>query len=314
MQKISIKRNYYLDSISYTTGEILPIDLIPELKANHKLLESFYANGFKFFSESTGSVVEMAIDCANEILNQTELDRSDIDLVIFDSVSHWDSEKFNESTVNQFLLSVGLENSKIVVTSYPACVGFSDLIWQSVNYLESGRFNNILIITANKNRSGSGRVMEDYNSIGSDAAAGCIISTKNGNFLIKDFEFSTEPKFSNYSFPADSLTWAIDILDRFSYSINSVIQRSNLILNEIDLFSFDNVNPSYLRIQLEEYGIGDEKVYFENFSRLAHTYAADNFINLADIIAKKNIPHQAKILVHNASHMAWGVLLLEAVV
>jgi 3-oxoacyl-[acyl-carrier-protein] synthase III len=107
------------------------------------------------------------------------------------------------------------------------------------------------------------------------------------------------------------MTWALEMTEISRRSMEMVAARNGLSLNDVRWFSFDNINQPFLRLQLAEYGVPSERAYLDGFSRFGHAYAADNLINLCDLLSAKSIRGGDRILAQNASRMMSGVFLLE---
>lgn len=153
--------------------------------------------------------------------------------------------------------------------------------------------------------------MEEYLSLGSDAAASCIVTTNPSYLKIRDMEYSNFPQFSTYKFPEEAAQWALDSCEKRYDSLEDVLRRNGITVNDIDIFSFDNINEMLMEVQMDQYGIDESRVFVDNIRKIGHTYSADNLINIYDVINLSDIENGSKLIVQNSSHMMWGTFLLE---
>ncbi|RDU66764.1 3-oxoacyl-ACP synthase [Helicobacter didelphidarum] len=229
----------------------------------------------RYFADKSQKSSDLGVEAAKLAIQKANISLKDIDLILCATLS---PDFFGmPSTACIIASKLNLENVPAFdITA--ACTGFIYLLSAAKSYIESGAYNNILVIGAEKSSS-----ILDFSDRGTcilfgDGAGACIVSssTKEG---IKDVHISSNGNFShllytpkrNNIFTQDSIAESVqDFID------NEYIENQGMKMKGNEVF----------------------KVAVRTITKEAKDILAKNHLSVDDI--SYFIPHQANIRIINS--------------
>ena len=276
---------------------------------------------------------DLAIPAVEKALNQSGLDKKDIDLIIFATISP-----------DYYLPGVGcILQHKM---SFPnigaldiraACTGFIYGLSIADQYIKSGTYKNILLVCAEvqsttMDMSDRGR---NVAVIFGDGAGAAIISRANGNSEILSTHLHSDGKYCKELWVKEPSTLSANRLNeesikngehyvdmngrevfrhavtRFPETINEALKANNLTTDDINLLIPHQANLRISSMIQKKMGFPDEKIY-NNIQKYGNTTAASIPICLSEALDEGRI-NKGDLLVCAAfgSGFLWGSTIIK---
>lgn len=258
---------------------------------------------------------DLAVKSAEVAIEKSGLDKSDIDLII---VATFTPDMPLPSTACLVQKKLGIKNNCGAFDIAAACSGFCYGLSIAREFIESGRYNNILLIGAET----MSRVT-DYKDRGScilfgDGAGSFIISSYEGNDKGIEYTYIASDgegwpllyiPAGGSLLPASTKTVEdrshyIKLQGREIYKfavqkmqmlIGDALEKCNLSVDDIDLIVPHQVNKRIIDSACEHFGFPAEKVYL-NIDKVGNTSAASIPIAFDQAIEEGRIKEGSRIL------------------
>lgn len=321
---------------------------VPENVVTNQDLSKLMTTNDEWIQERTGikerrhikkgdgnSTAEMGFKAAIEAIKRSEIDKKDIDLIVFATLSP-----------DYYFPGCGVQiQEKLGIDTCPAldvrnqCSGFVYGISVADQFIKTGMYKNVLVI-GSENHSG-GLDMTDRSRhvsvIFGDGAGAAILSRSDDDSKILSTHLHSEGKFINeLSLRGPSTEyWVPEIITdnpqedipyypkmngqlvfknavvRFSEVINEGLQHNNLTKEDIDMFIPHQANLRISQFIQQKFQLKDEQVY-NNIQKYGNTTAASIPIALTEawedgLIQKGDLV----VLAAFGSGFTWGSVMIR---
>lgn len=318
-----------IDAVTYWLPEHAPT--LAELEARGALRgPSATLAGFGFkharVAESE-SHVDMAVQSARALLEETGTSPDDIDLVLYagaltssttmecapapaGSVLHLrDLMDFFKYPVSRLQSELDLANATVAGIDQQGCAAiFSAVRLARATLLAEPDVRTVLCVSADRLPHGSSREVV-YNLVSDGACAMLLRRDAPRNHILATHQV-TKGAFW------DSGSLENEIIAAYFPTARTVIEdtlrKAGLTLADIDWVIPHNVSLRSWEILLGLIGCPREKLFSANIERIGHTIAADNFINLRDATDAGLLRKGDRLLLFTFGYgLNWGCMILE---
>lgn len=304
----------YLYAIAYELGETHGIEQIPELREDEDKRETLLALGLEKFCASKEYPVEMAKRALLKTLNSAAVSPLDIDAVIYASDSFWCNAAL-EANIHQLLLDLSLLKAEPIVLSMGGCANFSRGLELALGMFPQG-YKNILLVTSDCTSDHVSRVLQPNTAVMSDAAASCLLTTSkpiNAGFKIKSTGHAADITLWNKQPEVDFVSYAKGQVDGVKLAVQRCVEKIHCTLSDFHHLIMNNYNLSVMNMFSSALGFKRGMTFTANVGRLAHAYAADCLINVADMQNAQKVKSGEFLLLVGFYHTAWGSVALEVI-
>ena len=276
----------------------------------------------RYFADRGESSSDLGINAAKIALERANLKPNDIDLVICATLS----PDYLSMPSNACLISykLGIENKPAFDIS-SACSGFIYLISLAKAYIESGIYNNILIVGAEKLSSILDFKDRSTCVLFGDGAGAAVISASNNRFeSILDIHLGANGKYGDLLFTPRSLVDSnvgqfINMKGNSIFKIAvktlvndvlNILEKNNISSNEIDFFVPHQANLRIINAVGEMLKIESKKIVL-TVNKYGNTSAASIPMAIDDIYSK-GLLKKGDLLLLDAfgGGLTWGSCLL----
>lgn len=295
-----------LRGVAYHIEELVPIERIPALAADAKLLAAFKEVGQSTYAHSSSlSLAEQAVASAKKTLAAANVASKDIDAIVIGTSEIREPKRYPEMLANDVLTALELTNVPVVGVTLAGCANYSSALRVARNYVVGEGLKNVLVIETDQVRGTMERQVFDNDTacaIFGDGAASVIVSPENG----PSTSASAAPEFELLAISqtikpldwatADVNTIAANNLLGFVHVLDDVLARAKVEQVELSRAFLSNISIRIVTELASVLDIDIAKVHTANCSRTAHVWSCDNLINLADHCAAQQVPAGALFL------------------
>ncbi|HXZ00664.1 MAG TPA: ketoacyl-ACP synthase III family protein [Stellaceae bacterium] len=258
--------------------------------------------GWGNYRKTAGDIFDLGLASAARTMADSAISAKEIDFVYFCSTCFPGDEiehiKYNAHVISE----LGASNAFPVGITLNNCASFLSAITMACKMVESGAYNNILVITADKVYDETIR-MNNF-ALLSDAAASCIVTNRPvaGYRVVSDvFRTSDNPIFTNRGKDDSPLYLRV---------FNEIIEKSSVKPNEIKKVFCSNVFKSITLVKEKKLGFSRDQLFLENIPRYGHCFSADVFINLIEYERQAQVPEGERFMFSvDAPNLRASVLL-----
>jgi 3-oxoacyl-[acyl-carrier-protein] synthase III len=207
--------NRFLSGLAYSVGNIRPIDALAGVdSANVELLNTLKSRGLKNYCEDTRTIPEMCMASAMQTLQLTNLTPAQIHAVVFTS-SNSDGLVADDDETALFaaLHAAGFAKTRIIGLTLQACSACGEALQIACDLINDPAKKALVIVFGKKKAN---RLGPQANTIFSDGAASCIVSSGSGEFEICAIEkamrafFGTNASLGHLNFMAQAAGMPLD--------------------------------------------------------------------------------------------------------
>ena len=303
----------FIGGFAYELGEDeYHIDDLPELQGKSEQTVMLKSAGFEYYRISNLSVLELAGKAIQNFFSKTPIQPAEIDAVIFATSSMGISNHLSHYFLCHFLLQHKLDNAYPLISSLSFCGNFLPALEKAYNYIQTGRFKNVLVVVSDIIPEKSSRLAPPDIALGSDGAACCLLSAeKFSHFEISAINQAVNIRSGLLDPNKDFARYVKAVGD----GIKTVTDRS-LSANEntkaglTQIFTNNyskNVCKGYLRL----IRVPEEKIDLVNVARFGHAGAADICINISDYLASVKTTEKREFLLLSSGPFMWGSALIR---
>lgn len=254
---------------------------------------------------------DMAIKAAEKLFAEHSINKEKIDFLLYCTQS---PDYFLPTTACILQQKLGLKTSIGALDFNLGCSGFVYGLSLAKGLISGGMANNVLLITSETYSKFIHPKDKSNKTIFGDAAAATLISTEKGICSIGDFVFGTDGSGAENLIVRNGgvrnfLTKGTDYTDEYGnvrndnnlymngaeifnftseaipYLTQSILQKSNLTLEKVDLFIFHQANRYMLNHLRKKIGIPENK-FFISMEHCGNTVSSTIPIALYDAIAQ----------------------------
>jgi 3-oxoacyl-[acyl-carrier-protein] synthase-3 len=178
------------------------------------------------------------------------------------------------------LTGIGLPDIPFYGQNLNRCVNMLAGLDVAAAFVASGRYRQVLVITADKVAAGADRMSRF--AMFSDGAASCLASAEAGAAAPAG---SGSYEFLGCANAQDTATleWTKEISSDLAREVNDqLLAPHGLKLGDIAALMHANLFKPLVFMKERQAGFTDEQLYLGNIPRIGHCFAADPLINLVD--------------------------------
>jgi 3-oxoacyl-[acyl-carrier-protein] synthase-3 len=281
-----------LRGIAYHFDGIAPIEEIPMLARDPRLVDAFKEGGHVSFAWSQVSLAEQAVISARKTLDAAKLTSTDIDAVIIGTSEMPWFKRIPEMLSTHVLMGLGLRDIPVVGVTLAGCANYASSLRVARNMIMAEGMRNVLVIETNQVR---GEMQRPYVSPLS-GAAGAIFADGAASFIVTTDEAD---------FALVSMAQIVKPIDKLVAQINDVVannvtafrhvtplalSKAGISLAEVRKIIMSNVNLPMLSGLAATLELPAGSIHMDNVARTGHVWSADNLINLVDYSSSEEVP------------------------
>jgi 3-oxoacyl-[acyl-carrier-protein] synthase-3 len=229
--------------------------------------------GWGNFYESGNGLEDMKVKAIQKTIDASELEPQDIEMVIISSSSFTPGIENNTKLSKGILSATGLNHAKIVGVTLNGCSGLLSAINLADAMIISGKYKNILIVSADVLPEQTNR-FQSY-GIFSDSCVSCIVKAESKS----GYEILKEVSLSDLSMMNDDAPFSSLLSQRAN---NSILDACSLNFSDITKIFCNNLFIPIVTVKEQEGGFIEEQLYRNNIADKGHCFSADTLINLQD--------------------------------
>ncbi len=267
-----------LESSIINPGRIIDnFELEDKLNLKHGIIERLTGIKQRYYIGDTESLQSIASDACIEVINNSGINPSDIDMMIFYTEvpptlrkksrlikRYYEVSSHIQATLIQESIDIRCE----CINLAGSCVVFISALQIATSLIKCGFKKNILIVGASNNSTFLNTIDKNVYMTFGDGAAATIISTSD--YLgFMDFFRMTDGEGYNAGYFEDYSTLIIDRKQvsefapvAFKKAINGVLGKSKISIHDIDLFIPHQAGYTIIKKGVELSGIPESKVYY----------------------------------------------------
>jgi len=303
-----------LAGIRYSLGDAFPLEEIPALTRRPDVLYSLKEKGLVCCSVTTKRPTELALKSARETLNVTRISGSDLDAVIYATTSFSDKSFYSERDVAWLMHSLGASRAFGTGTFFPGCANAVSALRVAANLVRAEGMSRILVIIADKADPSSeeARVMWPDISVLSDASVSFVVT----DGCVTEFEVMairqySSPAMWDMDYNRNQAAFFLETAKGAAHAARETLAELGLVPEECAALITNNYNRPVMEMIARRCGFESDQVYFDNVPRLAHAFAADTIINLADLISTHGVAGHDPYFLLATGHKNWGSVVLR---
>lgn len=264
---------------------------------------------------------DMAVHAAEKLFVEHNIDKNSIDFLLFCTQS---PDYFLPTTACILQDRLGLKTSIGALDFNLGCSGFVYGLGLAKSLVVAGMAKNVLLITSETYSKFIHPKDKSNRTIFGDAAAATLISAESGEFEIGNFVYGTDgagaenlivknggmrhpiesaedfgDDYGNISNNNNLFMNGAEIFNFTSESIpkltNEILSKSDLTLDEIDMFIFHQANKYMLNHLRKKIGIDPEK-FFISMEHCGNTVSSTIPIAISDALTQNNLNNVRNII------------------
>lgn len=286
----------FMTGIAHTTGDPRPITAIEPIASEPGQVDALHEVGLATYRHARDSPIDMAAICIAETLGQSRIPACRIDILMLAS-STIGFGQIENTELPQLSERFGLTHATPIGVSAAECANFGTALHLARALLITGEARTVLLVTTDACTTPEQRLLRQVNSVVSDGAASCILTTEPDCIEILATATAT-----NQLIRAATNPDAIAALTRRTLIglVDNVLQRANINRAQIRQVITNNINTEALRFMTLSAGLDHNICYLDNVADFAHVHSADNLINLQSYLEDGTAPDQIVLTISHA--------------
>ncbi len=204
---------------------------------------------------------------------------------------------------------LGLTRSVAMAVGQQGCASMMSALRLARNAIAAGDGANVLLVGSDVVPAGYAREVI-YNVL-SDAACAALVTA--GEERLSPIAFRQVTKGYYWDSPARRDEIIAAYLPTARNVLLGAVHDAGLEMGDIALIVPDNVSRRSWEIVMDLIGVEEERVFLSNIPRRAHSVSCDNLVNLKDVLAVRDVPHGAPVLLFTFGFGAnWSAVVLRA--
>jgi 3-oxoacyl-[acyl-carrier-protein] synthase-3 len=276
--------NRFLSGLAYSVGRIKSIDALAGTEsASTELLDTLKSRGLKNFCEDNRTIPEMCLASALQTLQKTNLTPAQIHAVVFTS-SNSDGLVADDDETALFtaLHGAGFTKTRIIGLTLQACSACGEALQIACDLINDPAKKALVIVFGKKKAN---RLGPQANTIFSDGAASCIISSDSGEFEICAIESMINTYLGSMGRTGNVAQTHGGLLDLRELS-KRVCEKSGVKPKTMRAFFGTNASLGHLNFMAQAAGMPLDKIYEDDVAEYGHLHSCDNLISLKNYSAK----------------------------
>jgi 3-oxoacyl-[acyl-carrier-protein] synthase III len=273
-----------LHSIRYALGEnrrlYSDIEGFERIRIEYRIPNAPSLLGLGAYFQTDKDVITLGMRAASETLDQSGVHRGEVDYVLFCSADYSSVGARPGDGYKRLLRELGLTNAYPVGLTLNGCTCALAALRMAASLLSDSTVRNVLVISADKLTCESNRVSR--HAIFSDGAVSCLVSkASNSGFELVDTVLRSDVSVLTKEGEEQ------DDLQLFRSAMSTLVSRSSVMPEDIEMVFSGNIYTAISQYKEAAHGLGIKKsqLFVANVPKVAHSFAADALINLADYSA-----------------------------
>lgn len=297
----------FLSGLAYTLGNIKPIDTLAGVDSvSLELLNTLKSRGLKNFCEDNRTIPEMCLASALQTLQATSLTPEQIHAVVFTS-SNSDGliADDDETALFSALHAAGFVKTRIIGLTLQACSACGEALQIACDLINDPAKKALVIVFGKKRAN---RVGPQANTVFSDGAASCIVSSASGDFEICAIESMINTYLGSMGRTGNVAQTHGGLLDLRELS-RKVCEKSGVKPKMMRAFFGTNASLGHLNFMAQAAGMPLDKVYQDDLPEYGHLHSCDNLVSLKNYSSKHALAPGDHVML-----AAWSSHVLSAAV
>lgn len=270
-----------LSSIAFSVGTSQPIEMLNKTAGvSTDTLLLLKERGLENFCEDIRSMPDICLATARDTLKTSSLQPDRVGAVIFSNSSpDWTPEE--ETALFKGFYELGFPRKYIVGLGLQACSGCGSALRVASDLVSSMAADNVLVLLTGQAKNNAKRIGPQADTILSDGAASCVVSSSSGQFEILASESQTNTYLGSLEqSPDNSMLYLEDGFADLAEVTSRAYGAAGVGPEEIAMMFATNGSLTYLNLMAEAAGIPMERVYSQDLTRYAHVHSCDSLISL----------------------------------
>ncbi|KZN29891.1 MULTISPECIES: hypothetical protein [Pseudoalteromonas] len=309
---LNMMRLSCLHSAKYFLGEVEhqydDVDVFHSVLAEYGLPNMPKLFAWGGYRTSAKTIFEMAFESMQQTLAGAPIEPQEVDLVIICSS---DFSPVDETlSYSQLLLSLGMERAFPMGVTVSDCANLLSVLDMAKQFIESGKYQHILLVTSNKIRDERHR-FQDY-ALFSDGAASFMVSDKKALSEVPEDGLNIVDSQVNAHLQLKVAGEDIDDTPLFTTTAQQLMDRNHLTIRDLSKVFSNNLYMPVITLKEGSIGVSKTQLYLDNIARFGHCFSADSIINLVDYMACSTAAHGEYFALHSSASGLRAQVLLQA--
>lgn len=286
----------FMTGIAHITGDPRPITAIEPIAAEPGLLDALHEVGLSRYRHARDCPIDMAATCIAETLDHSRMPASGIDILMLAS-STVGFGQIENTELLQLSERFGLAHATPIGVSAAECANFGTALHLARTLVTTGEARTVLLVTTDACTTPQQRLLRQVNSVVSDGAASCLVTTEPARIEILATATAT-----NQLIRAATNPDTIAALTRRTLIglADEVLLRANIDRAQVRQVITNNINTEALRFMTLSAGLDHNLCYDDNVADFAHVHSADNLLNLQSYLEDGAAPDQIVLTISHA--------------
>jgi 3-oxoacyl-[acyl-carrier-protein] synthase III len=264
-----------------------PQYILGEIEADHTSIENLHALAEQFkmppnaqlwgwggIRRTARDLEDLAIDSGLATLRAAGVGPGDVDALMLCSTLIPGPSEGHGAFVERVLTGIGLGDIPFYGQTLNRCVNLLAALDVAAAFVAAGRHRRILVVTTDKVVDESAR-MSNF-ALFSDGAASCLVSAEPGADAYRLLACASAQE-------AKSLEWSNEISSDLARRVNdSLLTPLGMKIGDVAGLMHANIFKPLVVMKERQAGFTPAQLYLDNITRVAHCFAADPLVNLAD--------------------------------
>lgn len=275
-------------------------------------------DGFTDYRRFDGDPLEMAQAVMVAAAERANIDRKQVDAVLFATDSFWENEidqsggsyyhGWSRYRLLQTIRSAGFVNAQPYASWMSACGNLGAALSLARGLIASGQHQTILIVSFDKIPAGTSRLMGNGTSLFSDGAVGVIVSTRPQPLQLTALASRSSPRLSDPEIMYQAANPALAMMETVKavFQVKSAFTaQSGTAPSDFKWLLMPNLRADVMAALAGLLGAKAERLRRDSFQNFAHMHANDNLLTLLAMEEGGEIEPGDEVVLFNAGTWAW---------
>lgn len=294
----------YLSGLAYSLGQPMVVDSLAEQGLSAQEIKDLRDRGFSHFLKDHRPSWAMCIDSAAATIAAADVPVDRIDAIILANCGrNW--EQFDELAFLKALRGIGIGDVPLYGLALQACSASSAALRLGSSLVRHDGMRDILVIlfgSVDEEKSRS-----TANSLFSDGAASCLISSRCGDFEIVRSELCSTPSLTEHEL--FSLHFSLGSYSKLRDRISAACPSHPP--SALSKIFPTNTNLATAMLVAEAAEVEAEQLHVEGMARYGHVFGCDPLIGLKDHTDRERPPAGTQFALVGWSPYVFGVTILS---